>query len=251
MPSERIHVTGSVKFDGVHADRGHPRVNALRTLLGLEAADHPRPLIWVVGSTQAPEEAWALDLYQRAKQLHARLRLVLVPRHAERFDEVAEMLRQSDVPFVRRSRLKVMSVEDSLPISTGRDPVILIDTLGELRYVWGLAHVAFVGGSFSDRGGQNMIEPAAYGGAVIFGPHVWNFKEVAHQLIAAGGAMQVADFQQLESAVQSCLVPDTRASLGQNAQRMALSQQGATERTLAMIDRFLPERAFNVVRRAG
>src|SRR6202043_3465728 len=105
------------------------------------------------------------------------LRLIVVPRQKDRFEDVAALVQRSGMPCVRRTQLGTVAVPDPAP-------VILVDTIGELSAVWGLADVAFVGGSLDGkRGGQNMIEPAAYGAAVVFGPHVWNFKEAAAQLV--------------------------------------------------------------------
>jgi 3-deoxy-D-manno-octulosonic-acid transferase len=114
----------------------------------------------------------------------------------------------------------------------------LVDTIGELGALWGLADVAFVGGSLDGRrGGQNMIEPAAYGAAVLFGPHVWNFRDAAARLVAAGGAEQVADAAALEAAVRRLLGdPQRRAAMGSAARQFVREQQGATERTLALLD---------------
>jgi 3-deoxy-D-manno-octulosonic-acid transferase len=118
-----------------------------------------------------------------------------------------------------------------------------VDTIGELGAVWGLADVAFVGGSLDGkRGGQNMIEPAAYGSAVLFGPHVWNFRDAAARLAGAGGAEQVADAAALEAAVRRLLADaGARARLGAAARHFVKEQQGATERTLALLDGLLAE----------
>jgi 3-deoxy-D-manno-octulosonic-acid transferase len=115
-----------------------------------------------------------------------------------------------------------------------------------------LADVAFVGGSLDGkRGGQNMIEPAAYGAAVVFGPHVWNFRDVAERLVTGGAAVQVPDAPGLEAAVRRLLAgPADRERLGTAARRFVAGEQGATERTLALLDRLQaasPARA----RRAG
>src|SRR5262249_39908319 len=156
VPRDRLQVTGSVKYDGVTADRENPKTRELRRLLGIAAGE----LAWIVGSTQAPEEEIALGIYRRLRKAVPQLRLILVPRHKERFDEVANLIAASGFVMARRSQL-------TEPLAN-RDAVILLDTLGELGALWGLADVAFVGGSLSQRGGQNMIEPAAYGAAVTF-----------------------------------------------------------------------------------
>jgi 3-deoxy-D-manno-octulosonic-acid transferase len=153
-----------------------------------------------------------------------------VPRQRDRFDAVAKLLADKGIPFVRRSELKE-------PV-TDREKVILVDSIGELNAIWGLAHIAFVGGSLDGRrGGQNMIEPAAYGSAVLFGPHVWNFRETATRLVETGSALQVLDAQALQEGVKRLLAdPTERAQLGAKAQELVKSQQGATERTLACLD---------------
>ncbi|MFL5330684.1 MAG: 3-deoxy-D-manno-octulosonic acid transferase [Gemmataceae bacterium] len=258
VPQSRIAVTGSIKFDGVEVNRLNPQTNELRRLFGIKPTD----IVWVAGSTQDPEEAGCIEIYKHLQSVAPNLRLILVPRQKDRFDDVAKLLRQSGLAFVRRSELlsfpSVGRQPHELVQAHGADaprsgsPIILVDTIGELRAVWGLADIAFVGGSLDgQRGGQNMIEPAAYGCAVIFGKHVWNFKAVAEQLLASGGAKQVADFQELESSIQSCLVAEERKSLGQNAQQMVLSQQGATGRTLEIVDRFLPKRLLDILLQAG
>src|SRR5207253_10077269 len=118
----------------------------------------------------------------------------VVPRQRDRFNEVAALIKKAGLPFVRRSDLQQ-------PV-TNANAVILVDTLGELSAVWGLADVAFVGGSLDGkRGGQNMLEPAAYGCAVCFGPHVWNFRDAADRLLREGGAVQVRDAAGLEATV--------------------------------------------------
>lgn len=222
-----VVVTGSVKYDGACTDRNNARTVELGRLLAIDKTD----LVWVAGSTQAPEEQIILDIYRRAREAHANLRLLLVPRHQERFNEVANLLTRAGIPFLRRSQLQ--SAAD-------RQAVILIDTIGELGAAWGLADVAFVGGSLDGkRGGQNMIEPAAYGAAVIFGPHTWNFKETVARLLEHGGAVQVTDALDLRNETIRLLADrSARLQLGYSARQFVLSQQGATEKTLQALETF-------------
>jgi len=222
----KVAVTGSVKYDGLTCDRDHPKTAELRRLFAVDAGE----LVWVAGSTQAPEEKIVLAIWQQARKRFPKLRLILVPRQKDRFDEVAALLERSNIPYVRRSKLTT-----SPPHHPTTAPVILVDTIGELGAVWGLADVAFVGGSLDGkRGGQNMLEPAAYGAAVVFGPHVWNFRDAAGRLVREGGAVQVADPAALEGTVLE-LLADPR-KLGATARRLVLAQQGATERTLEALD---------------
>jgi 3-deoxy-D-manno-octulosonic-acid transferase len=226
---DRLAVTGSVKFDGVSVDRQNPRTWELARLLDVR----PGELVWIAGSTQAPEEQCALDIYWRLKPRFPRLRLLIVPRQKDRFEEVAGQLQRSGRAWVRRSTL-------AAPL-TERDAVILVDTIGELGALWGLADVAFVGGSLDGRrGGQNMIEPAAYGAAVLFGPRVWNFRDTARRLVESGAAVQVADAADLERAVERLLSNEAeRRRMGVAARDFVRRQQGATERTLDLLDRLI------------
>jgi 3-deoxy-D-manno-octulosonic-acid transferase len=163
------------------------------------------------------------------------LRLVLVPRHPERFEAVAEMLDQSGVSWQRRS---------ALPAGHAAGRVWLVDTVGELGAWWGTAAIAFVGGSFGPRGGQNMIEPAAYGAAVSFGPNTRNFRDIVAALLAAEGAVVVRTPNELSSFVARCLDdPAWANALGANAQSLVRSQLGATERTLRLLESLLPQDA--------
>ena len=235
VPARNVRVTGSVKYDGLEADRANPKTLALRRTLGLSSAD----LVFVAGSTMEGEEEAALAAYRAALATHPRLRLILVPRHAERFDRVADWLESRGERFVRRSRSGEIEGEGEGP------PILLVDTLGELSAVWALADVAFVGGSlFGGRGGQNMMEPAAYGASVLFGPHTANFRETVEQLLTRGAARQVADSSDLASALIDDLDdPEAAAQRGAAARGFVLSQAGATDRTLAELDGLVESRA--------
>jgi len=226
-PAERVRVTGSVKFDGALTDRHNPRTRELRRLLQVTDGD----LIWVAGSTQAPEEEIVLDVYQRVRADQPALRLFLVPRQKDRFDEVARLLDRRGMSFARRSSIR----------DPRRPEVVLVDTIGELGPLWGLADVAFVGGSLDGRrGGQNMIEPAAFGAAVVFGPHVWNFRDTAARLVGAGAAHQVAGAAELQAVVTRLLADvGERRRLGTAARDFVHRQQGATERTLDLLEPLL------------
>jgi 3-deoxy-D-manno-octulosonic-acid transferase len=231
VPSECVRVTGSVKYDGLESDRNNAATRALRRALGLSPAD----VVFVAGSTMEGEEAAALSAYRAARARHPRLRLVVVPRHASRFEKVAAWLRQQGEPLVRRSD------GEARPAAGDRPPVILVDTIGELAAVWGLADVAFVGGSLRPgRGGQNMMEPAAFGASVLFGPYTENFRETVEQLLARHGARRVADASELAAALSEDLSdPESAAARGAAARAFVLAQNGASSRTLAELDRLV------------
>lgn len=227
IPADRVRVAGNVKYDGVAADRNSPKTRDLGRLLGLSERD----LVWVAGSTHDPEERIALDVYGRLRSRFPTLRLVIVPRAPERFDEVARMIESAGHLCVRRSRLA------DTPATPG-DGVILIDTLGELGAAWGLAAVGFTGGSLNDkRGGQSMIEPAGLGVPVLFGPHTWNFKDAVAGLLEIGGAVSVDNELQLDRELERLLAdPQARARIGAAGRAFVQAQQGATRRAVDIID---------------
>ncbi len=230
---ESVVVTGSMKFDGAQTDRDNPATRRLAALAGYSADD----VVFLVGSTQDPEEAAALAAFQSLKGKNPHLRLIVVPRHPERFNEVAELIARSSLDWRRRSELK-----DEAPLQTSPQ-VLLVDAVGELGAWWGLAKIAFVGGSFGARGGQNMIEPAAYGAAVSFGPNTWNFRDIVASMLAHNAAKVVADAAELERFVGDCLENPAQAeTLGRRARELVLAQQGATEKTFRLLDALVTDR---------
>lgn len=224
-PPAHVRVTGSIKFDGAQSDRDNRATRQLKTLAGF--SDHDR--VFLAGSTQHPEEQFALQAFLAHCDRYPDLRLVLVPRHPDRFDEVAQMLDRADVCWQRRSRLETLSADRSARI-------LLVDTIGELGAWWGSADIAMVGGSLSQRGGQNMIEPAAYGAAICFGPNTWNFRDVVAAMLAAGAAEVVRDADEMSQFVGHVLEdPSYGSEIGSRAQELVRSQQGATRRTVALL----------------
>jgi 3-deoxy-D-manno-octulosonic-acid transferase len=189
--------------------------------------------VFLAGSTQAPEEAIALAAFEKLQPRFRDLRLILVPRHPERFDEVDKLLAASGVTYLRRSRIEQGTVPPAWQ-------VLLVDTMGELGAWWGVADVAFVGGSMGDRGGQNMIEPAAFGAAVCFGPNTKNFRDVVTTLLQAEAAVVVRDGAELTAFLERCLRDTAFANaLGERAQSLVISQRGATLRTIEILEQFL------------
>ena len=221
---EVLCVTGSVKFDGVCVERDNTETAKLFRLFGIQNHD----VVFIAGSTQHPEERLAIEAWKNLREQNPGLRLIVVPRHRERFEEVAALVTELGCEISRRSQLS------GEPISS--NSVILLDTIGELNACWGLADVAFVGGSFGPRGGQNMLEPAAYGAAVMVGPNTSNFKEIVSRLLLVDGIIQLqseADFRSvLDELVTS---PVRRAELGQAAKQLVLSQQGAVKATVKLL----------------
>ena len=230
---EKTIVCGSIKFDGAETNRKNPRSQALRELIRLR----PDEQVFIAGSTQATEESLALETFLKLSEKFENLRLIIVPRHAERFDEVAHeincRLRDTQFELIRRSELANSS---SFKKDRGEFRIMLVDTIGELSAWWGLADIAFVGGSFGNRGGQNMIEPAAYGAAVSFGPNTRNFKDIVDSLLANNAALELHMREQLSTFVQQCLEnPDFAKTLGKNGATFVKAQKGATEQSFALL----------------
>lgn len=238
---DAVHVTGSLKFDNAPQDRHAPGVKRCRQLAGLRSDHH----VWIAGSTQPDDQRHVLEVYQRLRLQFPKLRLILVPRHAEKFAAAADQIAADGLGCRRRSEHA-----DEVPAADLRsDEVYLVDAIGELRDWYGTADIAFVGGSFGHRGGQNMLEPAGYGAAVCFGPNTSNFRDIADQLLSAEAAVRVRHASDLEAFVARCL-SDTayRGELGQAARRVVTSHRGANGRTVAAINALIPSRP---VRRAG
>jgi 3-deoxy-D-manno-octulosonic-acid transferase len=252
-PRDRLRVTGSIKFDRVTTDRGNPQTTELRQCFGIDRSER----VFIAGSTQQPEEAAALDAYVSLSRTYPELRLIVVPRHKERFEEVDRLIESRGLPLIRRSQARATAATASpdsplwhgLPTVPPRrpqvsasdaqhelQPVLLLDTLGELSACWGLADVAFVGGSLTNRGGQNMIEPAGYGAALLFGPNTQNFRDVVEMLLAEDAARVVHDAADLAAVLADCLANPVRAQAqGARAQKLVLAQQGATARTVELL----------------
>ncbi len=220
--SERTSVTGNIKFDIDLADDIAP--------LGLEFRDYhgclKRP-VWVAGSTHAGEEEQLLEAHQALLKTQPDALLILVPRHPERFDEVANIVRKSGLSGVRRS---------SNQICDPRSQVLLGDTMGELMCFYAAADVAFVGGSLVDIGGHNLLEPAALGMPVLTGPSVQNAPDVAAMLIAAGGLQTVSNSMELIARLQELFERESsRQELAKRALKAISDNRGAVDRVLEVI----------------
>jgi 3-deoxy-D-manno-octulosonic-acid transferase len=225
---EAIRVVGSLKYDAATLDeRRSLDVPHLLSQLGVD----PEATLLVGGSTHAGEEALLAEIFLRLRPRFPKLFLVLVPRHFERGKEVSRELEQRGVKFVYRSEISA-----STQRAAGSTDCLLVNTTGELRLFYAHATVIFVGKSLVGQGGQNPLEPAAAGKAIVFGPHMQNFHEIASALVAADAAVQVPTAAALEAALGRLLEDSARRErLGANARRVVRENQGAVERTVEMI----------------
>ncbi|MGD0137335.1 MAG: 3-deoxy-D-manno-octulosonic acid transferase [Tepidisphaeraceae bacterium] len=227
----RISVTGTMKFDNAPIADRLPGQDELAAAVGLSPG---KDLVWVCGSTGPGEEEIILPIYRGLLNRFADLRLVIVPRKPERFDEVAQMISGRGFSVVRRSRPGETPPASDLPA------VILGDTIGELRKFYALASVVFVGRTLVDLGyrqhGSDMIEPAALAKPVVVGPFTANFAEAMNCFRQADAMMVVQTPQELERAIEILLSDPGRATtIGRRAREVVKAQQGATQRHADLI----------------
>ncbi len=218
----RTHVTGNVKFD-FELPPGLPaRGRALR-----EEHAGNRP-VWIAGSTHDGEEDLVLDAHVAVRRELPDALLVLVPRHRNRFDSVAALLRRRGVAFVARSTRER---------STARVEVLLLDTLGELVMFYAAADVAFVGGSLVPIGGHNLLEPAALALPILTGPHNFNSEDIARLFVEVGAANVVTSPRELSAEVVRLLRDEAaRKEMGTAGRRAVDENRGALTRLLNLID---------------
>jgi tetraacyldisaccharide 4'-kinase len=230
-PAARSSNAGNLKYDFQPGSGEAPGV--IRSFLDRTA---PRQ-IWIAGSTMPPaspadvdEDDVVIGAFRALAATHPRLLLILVPRRPERFDTAADKLRESGVSFLRRSRLEAASPPLPLP------GVLLLDSIGELGSLFALDSVVFMGGSLAERGGHNILEPALFGRAIVAGPHMENFREIADEFTSGGGCVRIGGPEELGPAIGRLLDdPEARLRLGERARRLAESRRGATGRAVGAV----------------
>jgi len=230
-PPAKVRIAGTMKFDTAQLSGTEAGSAILAADVGLLPGKEP---IWVCGSTGPGEESIILEQYRQLLHTFPGVRLVIVPRHRQRFDEVAGLIQKDGFKLIRRSQGR--AVFDAPPTP----PVVLGDTMGELRKFYGLADVIFVGRSLVDLGsrqhGSDMIEAAAVGRPVIVGPWTGNFAEAVRKLSEASGLEIVQDGRQLGTAVAELLASaEKAAAMGARARQVVEREVGATDRHVAAI----------------
>ena len=235
---ERVYVVGNLKFDSTPPSTPPPILESLRRALAAEAAG---PVI-VCGSTVEDEEPALLKAFENLRVSHPRAVMLLAPRHPERFEVVAKLLKDLTMPFSRRS------LWAGEPLAGG---VLLVDTIGELSALYALGDVAFVGGSLAPRGGHNIIEPAQHGVAIVVGNHYENFRDIVN-LFLARDAVRVVTLAELPLTFMHLLDHDAeRRALGQRAAETMRTQTGATSRTLSALAGLLHDASDTVSAQAA
>jgi len=238
---DRVVVTGSLKFDSLDlpgttpgADRGRNRV------LRYFRIPSTRPVI-IAASTLKGEEEPVFEAFQRIRARVPDTLLIIAPRKPERFDEVEQIARRGGWRVARRSELPV----DAEP----RQDVVVLDTIGELAQLYQVGTAVFVGGSLVDQGGHNIIEPAVFGKAIVFGPYMQNFAEIARAFVENDAAIQIRTPRELEHALLGLLNdPVRRARLGAAARALVEANRGARGKTMAAIAKLLPPQDAGNVR---
>ncbi len=225
-PPDRVWVTGNTKFDALVIDGAAAGGGRLGEEMGLD----PRAPVLIAGSTHDGEEEILLAVYRRLLEGAPTLQLVLAPRYVERAGRILGLA--AEAGFAARLR--------SGGVAAGNAPVTVLDSIGELGAAYRLATLVFVGGSFVRRGGQNILEPAANGKPVLFGPHMENFKDSVQVLVGRGG-IQVGTPEQLHQVARDLLArPQQLAELGELARQAVTSIRGASARNVEHMLRLLP-----------
>lgn len=226
LGANNVSVAGNIKFDVAPHSQAAEKGLQLRRLFG-----DNRP-VFLAASTRDGEETQILEAVAKAKIPN--LLTVIVPRHPQRFDEVAELLKKNTLEFVRRSALS-----DAAPVSL-EIAFVLGDSMGEMFSYYASCDVAFIGGSLLPLGGQNLIEACSMGKPVLIGPHTFNFEQATNMAIEAGAAMRVQNSGDLAQHLRNLFAePDERIAMQAAALRFSAENRGATMRTLSLLNQYI------------
>ena len=228
-PEKILRVTGNMKFD--YSLKIPAEKRRLQDQVGSLLLHGRGSQLWICGSTKPNEEELISSIYINLKKEFPGLSLLIAPRHPHRGEEVEEIFRNGSFRTRRRSLIDLNAPK----LNKGYD-VLVLDTVGELAYLYEIADLVFMGGSLVPTGGQNVIEPAFFGKPILFGPSMTNFREIAEIFTSRKAAVQVQSLQELEIQVRK-LLPDEaeRLALGKNARQVLENNQGAVERNLEII----------------
>ncbi len=237
-PADRVRVSGNLKYD-----LELPAPTPLSNWLATEIKRSGRSPVIVAGSIVATEEPHALIAFGTLQGEYPKALLVLAPRKPECFDEAAEFIDESHRKFIRRSRLPIPGPAQSRDAHSFNNSIIpddvtvlLIDSIGELASLYGIADGAFVGGSLVSSGGHNILEPAAFGKIPVFGPSMENFAEVASRFVSAGAAIQVESPEDAGVAwIELFRNPERMKRMSETARQLVAGSRGATDRAVAEI----------------
>lgn len=226
--ADAVSTLGNLKFDAVLSDEMRLRASGLR--------DNwlAKRRVWIAASTHPGEEESLLEIHKQLRKQFPDLLLILVPRHPERKSELESLISSKELPWIVRSELAEDSaLNDDISI-------LLVDTLGELNLFYGMADLAFVGGSLVPHGGHNPIEPALWSLPIFSGQYCHNFLEISQQLAEAGSLQQCANDKELLDGLANLLEQtDSREKVGKKSQQVVAANQGSLDRQKAQIERLL------------
>lgn len=229
LKRNQLAVTGSLKFDISVTPELAAKAIALRSQWA------SRRQVWIATSTHDGEETLLLEAHKMLLRTHPNLLLILVPRHPERFSVARELTQKAGLTFIQRSTSEIPSASTQ---------VVIGDTMGELMLLYGIADLAFVGGSLVERGGHNPLEAAAHAIPVLMGPHTINFKDICAKLAQADGLITVTDTASLVKEISTLLTDeDYRLYYGRHAVEVLRQNQGALQRLLHLLEPYLPQRS--------
>ncbi len=237
-PKDNVRAAGNLKYDATP-----PAASAFAAWLEREVAERGRRPLIVAGSVTANEESLVLIAFGILQGQWRRALLVLAPRKPERFDIAADLIAESQRKFVRRSGLSLNGTqENTLEDATS---VVLLDSMGELAALYGLADAVFVGGSLVPDGGHNILEPACFGKPPLFGPSMENFRDIAAKFVGARAGLQVNSPEDLGVAwIELIQDADRREQMGRAARELVERNRGATQRSVEAITEVLAAKPY-------
>jgi 3-deoxy-D-manno-octulosonic-acid transferase len=226
VANEKIRVTGNMKFDIIAYQQADARANNYRQLLGLSLSAK----LWVAASTHPGEEEIILSVYKRLCRRFPSLSLIIAPRHPERAQHIADLIEKSGFqPLLISSFLRE-------PRTENRESVFILDTIGGLLAYYGIADIVFVGGSLTRNGGHNILEPASLNKPVLFGPHIFNFRDITDLFLSKKAAIMISGAQQLQENIAVLLDdPALALAMGQAAGRTVIENRGACKENILLI----------------
>lgn len=227
---DRIEITGNMKFDSGDYTDAKKDYTDYRLKLALT----PEEKLLVAGSTHAGEEEIILDVYKNLLNEFPYLRLLIAPRHPERAKEIEKIAFKHGFPSILISTLRPE------PKASKLKPVFILDTIGQLAYFYNLAEIVFVGGSLIKKGGHNILEPASLGKAIIFGPYMFNFRDIADLFLQGKAAVLARNKEEFGINMRDLLNnPERIAELGERSRAVLLQNQGSTRKNMEYISNYL------------
>ena len=235
VEAQKVKTVGNIKFDRDWIPMGEEEHEHLLKTLNLESEND----IWVAGSTHPGEEEIILDAFGRLRRPFPFLRLIIAPRRVERAEDIKRLVVDKGYKSVLKTQI---------PVKGEPYEVLILDTIGELERIYGIAKISFVGGSLTPVGGHNLLEPASFGRPVLFGPHTDNFVLMSQLLIEAGGGRRVRDGEDLFETVKALLSDPAKSnSMGRKAKKFVETSRGAVGRVMGNIKGCLDETRDPVV----